>query len=318
MNPLLLPRVLILDPALGFAELAARLAELGWTPAEPAQTTEPSIAGEPELATWTHGGHKPHLVYTLNPIAMLRVLDMDTCPPVLRGLIADALPWLDAAALVGRLTSADAGSRLHALWGLAELESLEAADAIGALQTDTEPVVAQAAAWAVERLTAVAAARTRALAALTVVAQAAEPVIRRLHDPAFTATLMPTREDCLALFDASFAESLLPLLDDAQRRPPRLAPGTGLTELGIQAANAGLLRFPNEASNAFPTGWRDIAPWLLTAPVWLCWRWSAPGADAGVTGDGLTRLGERWLWLPKLPRRMAPLLAQALHPHGLH
>jgi hypothetical protein len=318
LNPIALPRVLILDPALGFATLAARLAELGWTPGEPAPTTAPAITGEPELATWSRGGRKPHLVYTLNPIALLRVLDMDTCPPLLRGLIADALPWLDEPTLIGRLRAPAAADRLHAVWALAELEAVAASDAIAALVTDTEPFVARAAEQAVRRLGEIAAARVRALAALAMVAEAAVPSIGRLDDPAFTATLTPTPADCHALFDAPFAEALLPLLDEARRRPPRLDPGARLTELEVHAANAGLLRFPNEASNAFPAGWRDIAPWLLPAPVWLCWRWSAPGEQRGVSADGLTRVGERWLWLPKLPRRMAPLLAEALHPHGLH
>jgi hypothetical protein len=243
---------------------------------------------------------------------------MDTCPPMLRGLLADALPWLPADALLERLGSPDAETRLHALWALTELEDPNALDEVAALGDDPEPIVAQAATRAVERLEAVAEARANTLAALAMVAQAAEPLVRQLHDPAFTGTLAPAPEDCRALFDASFAEALLPLLDDARRRPPRLSPGTRLTELEIHAANAGLLRFPNPASNAFPTGWRDIAPWLLPAPVWLCWRWHAPGEREGVAGDGLVWVHGRWVWLPKLPRRMAPLLAEALHPHGLH
>lgn len=318
MSPLDLTRVLILDPELGFARLAARLAELGWTPADAGQATAPAVAGEPALATWSRGGHKPHLVYSCNPVAWLRVLDMDTCPPLLRGLIANALPWLDQDALVQRLYTPAAETRLHAIWGLTELEALDALDAIATLGTDTEPLVADAAARAVERLAAIAEARAETMAALTTVAQAAEPVVRGLDNPAFTRTLMPAREDCLALFDAPFADALLPLLAELARRPPRLAPGGRLSELAIHAANAGLLRFPNPASAPFPTGWRDIAPWLLPAPVWLCWRWSTPGERAGVTGDGLVWVNGRWVWLPKLPRRMAPLLAETLHPHGLH
>jgi hypothetical protein len=70
------------------------------------------------------------------------------------------------------------------------------------------------------------------------------------------------------------------------------------SQIRAVAATTALLRFPNAASDAFPGGYRRIVNLLAEGQVWLAWKYVRPGNTAGTAFDGLTLLGDRWVWFP--------------------
>lgn len=319
MNAYTLSQTLLLDPDLSFAQIAATLDELGWRRADAGPAAPPLVTGEPELATWTWGGAKPFCVYSFNPIARLRVLDLATVPPPLRAEIAERLPPLDSDELLRRLALAEPRERLLGLWGIQELELLDLTEVVAGLRVDPQPLVAEVAGEVLGRLEEVAASRLGALGSLRLVADAARALIQRLGDPTFTATLRPTAQDCEALFDPNAAALMGAALPEVYRHPPMAAPGERYPQLEITAATAGLLRWPNELADRFPLGYRDIAGWMDPSRVWLTWAWqTGPGVQPGgaVRYDGLAWLEGRWVWIPKPFRALAPLLKDLSLPLG--
>lgn len=70
------------------------------------------------------------------------------------------------------------------------------------------------------------------------------------------------------------------------------------SELRTLAATTALLRSSNPVSDAFPGGYRRVAPLLVPGQVWVAWKYVRPGQSAGMAFDGLTRVEERWVWFP--------------------
>lgn len=311
MNAYSLGQTLLLDPDLGFDRIASALEALGWRRADPGLAQAPLVPGEPELATWSWGGEKPHCVYSFNPVARLRVLDLATVPPPLRAQIAERLPPLDTDDLLRRLASTEPRERLLGLWGIQELERLDLAEVVAGLRSDPEPLVAQVAAEVLDRLEGVVQGRLGALGSLGLIADSARPVIERLGDPMYAATLRPSAQDCEMLLDPKAAALVGAALPEIYRHPPAAAPGERYPRLEVTAAMAGLLRWPNELADRFPLGYRDIAGWMEPGRVWLTWAWGTePGVEPGgaVRYDGLAWLEGRWVWIPKPYRVLAPLL----------
>jgi hypothetical protein len=63
----------------------------------------------------------------------------------------------------------------------------------------------------------------------------------------------------------------------------------------------------------FPEGYHAIVPLLDPHRVWVCWKYTRPGAASGLAYDGLVWCDDHWAWFPK-PYRM--LAAAATPPAG--
>jgi len=49
----------------------------------------------------------------------------------------------------------------------------------------------------------------------------------------------------------------------------------------------------------FPGGYKALAPYLTPGKVWISWKYTRPGAAAGMAYDGLVWLDDRFAWFPK-------------------
>jgi len=300
-----LDQSLIVAPEVGFETVAAALQASGLTP-EARGSDAPLIAGEPELASWSRGGAKPFVTYTLNPVAMLRVLDVAIAPPALRADLASRLKLLSHDAVATLLDAAEPRQALRGLWAARETQRIDLLPRIQKLAGSARGLVGDEARAVAVDLTAVAEAQQASLIGLHSIALSAIPVIERLHDPAFTRGLRPDREACAGLFDAELAESIARAAAGLFESGPTLS--APATQPEVTASAAGLLRWPNPLSRAFPQGYRNIAGWMAPQRVWL--TWAARSATGGTTRyDGLAWLGERWVWLPKPYRIVGPLVS---------
>jgi hypothetical protein len=267
------------------------------------------VEGEPEAASWWRNGRKPFVIYTFNPVATLRVLDVATVPPIMRAAIASQLPLLDAGKILGLFDSPDPHDRLRALWAARELEYIDFIPQADRLTGDPEPVVADQARETRDRLRKVNDARFEGLANLRVLTEAAPNLIRNLSDPAFAQTLRPTEDELVELFDENLKSILVGAVDALYGARLRMSKVEAGDKIEAFASTAGMLRSPNMLSGKFPLGYRDVAGWMNPRRIWLTWTITAPGG-ASERYDGLAWLGSRWLWLPKVYRFVAPFLLQ--------
>lgn len=306
-----LDQTLIVHPATPYATIAAALTALGWQRDESAAPARsPVLAAEPEHALWRGQAEKPYLVYSFNPVARLRLLDVATLSPAQRGGIAQALPLLDKRAIQALFSAEQPGDRLLGLWAARETQRLDLISQAQRLAADSEPAVAAQGQQVAEALAKIADARLQVTAHLRLVAEAARKVISELGDSSLTPYLCPSGGDCAKLFDGGLAKAMAQRAADLYQRPPTAAPGADYPQLEVTAIQAGLLRWPNELSEAFPRGYRHVAGWLKPDRIWLSWRYHAEGDPSrAVSYDGLTWLDDHWVWLPKVYRLMAPLVA---------
>ncbi|HET8706054.1 MAG TPA: hypothetical protein VFM46_07110 [Pseudomonadales bacterium] len=308
-----LPQTLLLTPNTPFSDIRHALLALGFRLED--QPAAPSLLkDEPELASFSWNGKKPFVFYSFNPVAKLRVLDVATVPPMLRGAIVQALPQLSSFDVEDLLFDPDPRQRLLGLWALQESERLDLLPQLTRLSHDPDPTVAAQARRIEQKLERLRSAREQLLVNLHLLKEAAEPIIRQLDDPLLTPSLKPTASELAELFDPELAAPLMQAVTGLYQTPPLASPGSEFPQLTITAANAGLLRWPNELSDKFPRGYRNIAGWLNPKFIWFSWRWTAepnpaPGAK-GVQYDGMVWVERRWVWLPKVFRLLEPLLAQ--------
>ncbi len=308
MNNYQLDQTLIVDPELPFTTLAAALEGLGWRREAPDLAAPPLLPGEPEWARWTWAGGKPFAVYTFNPVARLRVLDLATAPPAWRGAVAERLPLLGPERFAGLLQDPEPRRRLLGLWAIRACEGLDWLESVQALRADPEPVVAEQADQVAATLGRVTEARLEVLGSLALLAEGARSLIRRMAErPETIIGLKPDRDDCARLFNAGYAQGLAEGAAALYRNPPRANPGEDYPELDVTAAPAGLLRGPNVLSERFPRGYRDIAGWMSPERIWLSWAWRAKSGGA-VRHDGLAWLDDHWVWFPKPFRLLASRL----------
>lgn len=302
-----LGQTLLVSPETPFTRIASVMEQVGLQAGTSQTSTTPLLTGEPEFFTWTWQNSKPHVIYTFNPVARLRVLDVATVPPALRGMIASQLPILDHSKISNLFFADDPRQRLLGLWAAQETEEIGLVAQAERLQNDTEAVVAEQARLVTKRLQRVADSRVEALANLRVLAEAAPKLIMRLDDPQVVTGLQPNRNDIAALFDEELADSIFKGVTDLYKTMPRAAPGDRYPELKVTAANAGLLRWSNELSDKFPRGYRDIAGWMVPNRIWLSWEYRSPEGGS-VLYDGLVFLDDHWVWIPKVFRIVAPLV----------
>lgn len=307
MNAYALGQTLLVAPQVAFERIAQTLQDLGWTRADPGLNSPPLVSGEPEWAMWTWQGQKPVVVYTFNPVAQLRVLDVATLPPLLRGAIAERLPLIDSHALAAFLVAESPRDRLLGLWGALETERIDLVSPVLGLRADPEPIVAEQARAVATKLDGIIQARIQVLASLRLLAEAARALIADLSDPLKARALCPGAEDCARLFDAEIAEAVAAAAQRVFAEAPSVGPGERYPALEVTAAPAGLLRSPNELSDKFPRGYRDIAGWMQPDRIWLTWAFKS-AAGGAVRYDGLAWMDDHWVWLPKPFRIVAPLV----------
>ena len=309
IDPFRLGQTLIVAPQARVSDIAAAVEATGLVREGDTMVTAPLIVGEPELVVWTRDGRKPMVIYTFNPVAKLRVLDVSTVPPEARGQIARALPLLGDADLAPLLDGPTPRDVLRGLWAARETGRMDLTGAVARVAAQADPPVAQEAALVKADLERLAQSRLEALIALRALEMQADPVLARLHEPDFARSLCPSEADCARLFDAEIAAEVAEgarrvHASGAMTNPPM--PGSTVTSC---AAAAGLLRWPNERSEKFPRGYRRIAGWMTPERIWL--TWAVQTASGGsVRYDGLAWVDDHWIWLPK-PYRLAKLPAGA-------
>jgi hypothetical protein len=315
-----LGQTLLVKPDVPFARIANMLQALGWQSASEAQN--PLQSGEPEYASWTWGGQKPVLIYSFNPVAKLRVLDVATLPPAMRGTLAENLPLLQEHDVDDLLFDPEPRQRLLGLWAALETERLDLIPQAHRLSHDRDHSVAQQSRKLDERFQKTLESREALLINLRLLAEVAEDVIRQLDNPLYTRQLKPTAAELRKLFDPNIADALIPQVEQLYQHAPTINPGEDFSELAITAANAGLLRWPNELSEKFPRGYRNIAGWMQPQWIWLSWRChDQPGETlpkGGVQYDGLVWAETRWVWLPKAFRLVATALEQQARGNTVH
>lgn len=304
-----LGQTLIVSPETPFSEITKTLEDLGWAQDKSSMVSKSLIAGEPELATWTWNGHKPFIVYSFNPVARMRILDVSTAPPAFRAMIDARLTLIGAQQLLTFLSNVTPRIRLLGLWGIQETERIDLIMEVKHLQDDSDPLVAEHAHKVAQHLEQIAQARIRGLASLQQLTDSSHELIQKLGDSKFVQTLCPSVEDCTKLFDQELADPIAKGIAQLYTQSMRVAPGERYTTIEATAATAGMLRWPNELSHQFPSGYRDIAGWMNPKRVWLTWVFKSTGGGT-VRYDGLAWVEDHWVWLPKVFRVVAPLLVQ--------
>jgi hypothetical protein len=316
-----LGQTLILKPDVEFSVIDSIMTKAGWHKTKLPSNTEPLLSGEPEHMTWSWHGGKPFVVYTFNPVAKLRVLDVATLPPSKRAELAQQIGVLNDEELEKLFSSSDPKHRLLGLWAVGECQRLDLAHLVHGLLKDKETIIRNQSEIVADKFKHIADERVKVLSSLRLIASAAEKVIRDIHQhPDLIQALIPSIDDCRELFDESFAQSIQQAVKKTFASVPNLDPGSSYRHLEVNAANAGLLRWPNELSEKFPRGYRDVAGWMKPDKVWLCWSWVEPLADENlisgefsrsakrVSFDGLAWVKDHWVWLPKMHRIIKPVL----------
>ncbi len=298
-----LPQTMILDPDCHFDRIANALEQLGWLRAE-VEKTPAIIKGEPEQAAWTWRGSKPYALYSFNPIAKLRVLDVATLPPSYRNHLIEHLPVLTEQDIEHEFFSDDPKRRLLALWASQETERIDLLSEVQRLERDRDSMVAEVAFKVAEKLGNIQHARIQTMSQLQVLVQAAPELIRRLDEPEFVAGLKPTQADCELMFDASIADQAFEAVQQIWQPQPRVKQISQDADIKVTATPAGLLRWSNELSDKFPGGYRDLAGWMSPKTIWLTWTIQQ---GSTVRYDGLAWAQDHWVWVPKIYRILGPM-----------
>lgn len=299
-----LGQTLIVDPAAGIDKIGRAMALIGLSP-EPVEAAR--IGGEPTVAAWSFQGGRPFAVYSYNPVAKFRVLEVGTLPPSMRAELARQLPVLSAARLRDALRPVDSRETLRAIWGLVALERTDAAAALETLAETATGVVADEARRGAARLREIDRARIDVLGGLRMVAAAAPRVIARLSEPEGLAALLARPEDCDELFTEDVAEDVARHIAE---HPFHIGRGVERGALGVRdvtAASGGLMRWHNPPSDGFPKGYRLVAGWLRPDRIWVAWK-TRPAGGGSVSYDGLAFVGERWIFFPRPYRALAAVL----------
>ncbi len=300
-----LPQTLLVAPDVPFTSIKKAFQELGWQQSNLSQTA-PLIEGEPETATWTWQGEKPFVIYSYNPVAQLRVLDVATLPPVFRKALCDAVPTLSDKEVDHLFFSDDIKERLLGLWAAQETERIDLITQAERLQSDSDSIIAKQAKAVTKKLRSISEARLQTFASLQMLVQAAPELIRQLDNAEFVASLQPSLSDCKKLFDEHIAQAAFDAMQSLYHPGMRLNTIDPAADIKVTATPAGLLRWSNELSDKFPGAFRDLAGWMNPSSLWLTWTITDPEGST-VRYDGLSWLDNHWVWLPKVYRDLVPL-----------
>jgi hypothetical protein len=295
---------LVLDPALAFGELEARLSALGFTrDSSVSAVTLPAIPDEPELAAWTRGGER--LTYTFNPVVSLRAIAPVGISDRTRARLITGLPVLDLPSIGQLLTETEPRRILLGLYAARAAGAGELALVVASLQAHPDRTISRAAASTLEAVRSARGStpREQTLAVMQVLCRRAIPVLAALLGPEGAArveAMRPRPEDYARVFRADVVDRVRAAYENLWRTPPQLDRlVSGDVTLRVDAAPAGMLSDENELSRRFPGGYRAAAPYLLADRVWFVWRYLHGGAEAGMRYDGVVLLDDRWAWFPK-------------------
>jgi hypothetical protein len=132
-------------------------------------------------------------------------------------------------------------------------------------------------------------------------------------DPRTTAAthLAPRPEDFARLFTDDRAATIAAAYAAAFETPPFPMPKRGQTEVHVTTCPAALIGSDHPLAQAFPGGYRELAPHLRPGIVWAVLRFTVPGERLGMAYDGFAWLPDgaeavpgRFVWVPK-PWRLA-------------
>lgn len=253
-----------------------------------------------QQVVWRWRGGQPSLSCSFHPATRIHALAVGAVPPRLRGALAQRLELVPSRRVAVLLQAPDTTARLQGVRAAHETERIDLLAPIARLTADADGAVARAAEETSAYLRRVADARLVALAQLQIPLVMAEALIPTLSTAASVEELRPRPADCAMLFDAEVADAVSRKAAQVWQHPPLASPRDPASQLKVTAATSGMLRFPNELSNEFPLGYRDIAGWMAKERVWVTWRWSEPGGTTRY--DGLVWVQDHWIWLPKVFR----------------
>jgi len=294
---------LVLDPDCRFADLSRRCAEAGWRLTE--QATEPIVPDEPEYAVFERAAER--LVYTFNPVCLLRVID---CVAVADPAGLTVVPTAGAATVRTWLEDQDERTVLRGVLAACLLGDPVLAASVASHQGHPRAAIADAATRSAASLASAESApgddefhaQAQGLAAIDVLEQQLTPLLRGLAQPtggALVATLRPQPDDYARAFVPEAVEAAHDAYEAVWATPPRLGPASRDSRIECYVAPAGMLSYDNSLSRRFPGGYVGIA-WLLQPQrVWAAWKSIEPGRDAGMAYDGLVWLDDHWTWFPK-------------------
>ncbi len=303
---------LVLSPALSFEELARRLCDAGWRREGGGTSTPPLVAGEPELATWSHGDAR--LTYTFNPAVRLRVVAVtgDHADD-----LAALLPIEREADIERALRSNNTAEVLRGIFAARETIAVTLAGSLGLLGLHADAAVRREAArahldllHAHARSLVVAGQLEPLVPVLAAIAGNALPLLAALPqvpaDELFG--LKPTEEECAAAFHVDVAPRVFRAYEPLWERGIKVEPGVDRRMIDVNACPSELLAANSPVARAFPEGYRAVAPMLRPGWVWLAWRYTRAHGTSGLAFDGLVRIRERWVWFPKPYRVLAAIL----------
>lgn len=79
----------------------------------------------------------------------------------------------------------------------------------------------------------------------------------------------------------------------------RIEPRREQVEVVVHVALAEELGVDPGALEAFPGGYRDVAPHLMPGLFWAAWEFREPGQPCGLQHNGLVLIDNRFAWFPK-------------------
>ena len=289
----------VVRPDCSFADLSRRCTETGWRLVD--QATKPILPGEPEYAVFERAAER--LVYTFNPVCLLRVVDH----------AAAGLPTASVTEVLSWLAAQDERTVLRGVLAAGVLGDPEFTTPVDSLRTHPRTAIADAAtrtAAALRLADETLSAQAQGLAAIDVLEQQLTPLLRGLSQPGgenLLAALRPRPDD--------YARAFAPEAVDAAREayeahpPYRLGPATRDSVIECHVAPAGMLTYDNSLSRHFPGGYAAIAPLLQPERVWVAWKSIEPSRTTGMAYDGLVWLDDHWAWFPKPYRVLRELVS---------
>jgi hypothetical protein len=146
---------------------------------------------------------------------------------------------------------------------------------------------------------------------------------RPIEDPSPVAVmrlveeLRPRKEDYARVFVGELAEAAQAVYEALYLAPRPIERDPQQTVLRVFVASAAELRAQQPHTLGFPGGYADILDFLQPDSLWVHWKYTAPHNPSGMAYDGLTRIDDRWIWLPKpyrFLRKAIPASTKAAEP----
>jgi hypothetical protein len=295
--------ITVLDPACRFADLSRRCADAGWRLVD--QAAEPIVPDEPEYAVFERAAER--LVYTFNPVCLLRVLD---CTAVAEPASLPAIPVVTTATVLAWLAAPDERTVLRGILAAGQLGDPALAGPVAEHREHPRVAIADAAAIAAVSLAPAEPApeddelqaQAEALVAIDVLQQQLTPLLRAMGEDrtgGVVATLRPGADDYARAFVPEAVDEARNAYEALWATPPRVVRPGRDTTLECHVAPAGMLAWDNPLSRSFPGGYAAIASLLQPQRVWVAWKSIERGRDAGMAYDGLVWLEDHWVWFPK-------------------